>query len=58
MPLVDAYFEVFRSKGWYDEDKSFVEWYPVLHSKKLLKHLRYYNFSYERQYLCMLKIFG
>jgi hypothetical protein len=51
MPLVDAYFEVFRNKGWYDEDKSFVEWYPVLHSKKLLKHLRYYNFSYERQYM-------
>jgi hypothetical protein len=51
MPLVDAYFEVFRSKGWYDEDESFVQWYPVLHCKKLLKQLMYYNFSYERQYM-------
>jgi hypothetical protein len=49
MPLVDAYFEIFRSKGWYDEDESFVQWTP--NTKKLLKQLMYFDFSYERQYM-------
>ena len=48
MPLVDAYFEIFRTKGWYDEDQSFVQYYPT--NKKILKHLAYFDFSYERHY--------
>jgi hypothetical protein len=50
-PLVDAYFEIFRSKGWYHEDESFLktEWSPT--TKKLLKQLMYFDFSYERQYM-------
>jgi hypothetical protein len=49
MPLVDAYFEIFRSKGWYEQDESFVQWTP--NTKKLLKQLMYFDFSYERQYM-------
>ncbi len=49
MPLVDAYFEIFRSKGWYYQDESFVQWTP--NTKKLLKQLMYFDLSYERQYM-------
>jgi len=47
LPLVDAYFEIFRSKGWYFEDGSFDQYYPT--DKKHLKHLEIYDMSYERQ---------
>lgn len=49
MPLVDAYFEIFRSKGWYYQDESFCQWTP--NTKKLLKQLTYFDLSYERQYM-------
>lgn len=53
MPLVDAYFELFRSKGWWGgEDESFTDdlkWDPT--TKKYFKHLMYFNISYERQYM-------
>lgn len=51
MPLVDAYFEVFRSKGWYFEDESFLDQkMQYLINKKYYKYLMYFDFSYERQY--------
>ena len=52
MPLVDAYFEVFRSKGWYYEDESFlaIRWGDNNTHKKFMKYLMYFEFSYERQY--------
>jgi hypothetical protein len=48
MPLVDIYFEIFRSKGWYFQDETFCQWTP--NTKKLLKQLKYFDLSYERQY--------
>jgi hypothetical protein len=49
MPLLDAYFEIYREKGWYNGDKTFCEYYPV--TKKYWKHLAYFDFSYERYYM-------
>jgi hypothetical protein len=53
MPLLDAYFEVFRSKGFANEDESFFapRWGETNTHKKLMKHLMYFDLSYERQYL-------
>jgi len=48
MPLVDIYFEIFRDKGWYFKDETFCQWTP--NTKKLLKQLKYFDLSYERQY--------
>lgn len=48
MPLVDAYFEIFRTKGWYHEDESFNQFYPT--EKKIWKHIEFYDMSHERQY--------
>jgi|JI61114C2RNA_FD_contig_61_1996299_length_2823_multi_6_in_0_out_0_1 hypothetical protein len=53
MPLVDAYFEIFRSKGWFLEDQSFVLYYPT--ERKIFKHLEFFDMSHERQYLFMEK---
>lgn len=49
MPLVDAYFEIFREEGWYDPGVyCFEHFYPT--EKKIIKQLSYYDMSYERHY--------
>ena len=53
MPLVDAYFDVFRSKSYYDpRDDSFgtPPWHDNGCHRKLMKYLKYFELSYERQY--------
>lgn len=49
MPLLDAYFEIYREKGWHNGDKTFCEFYTF--TNKYLKHLSYFDFSYERYYM-------
>jgi len=51
MPLLDAYFEMYREKGWHNGDKTFCEYYTF--TKKYFKHLSYFDFSYERYYMFM-----
>ena len=54
MPLIDAYFEVYRSKGYYHQDESFSGppvWADTGLHKKFMKHLKYFDLSYERQYM-------
>lgn len=53
MPLLDIYFEIFRPKGWYNQDESFYLFYH--NEKKLYKHIKYYDMSYERQYMLVKK---
>lgn len=55
MPLVDAYFQQFRGKGFYDhkEDDSYYLFYGF--EKHLHYHLKYYDMTYERQYMLATK---
>jgi len=51
LPLIDAYFEVFRPKGWWHEDESFLPHVEHIKDKKFYKHLEFFDMSYERVYL-------
>ena len=57
MPLIDAYFEVFRNKGYWHADESFSgippapAWGETGAHKKFFKYLKYFDLSYERQYI-------
>lgn len=55
MPLLDIYFEIFRGIGWYnhDGDETFYLFYH--NEKKLHKHIKYYDMSYERHYMFVKK---
>lgn len=50
MPLLDAFFEIFRKKGWYKKDKSFCEYSPGIDQRMVFKHMKIFDLSYERVY--------
>lgn len=48
-PLVDAYFEFYRPKGWYGQDESFLQPTPYeTTEKKYFRYLNYFDMSYEK----------
>lgn len=53
LPLVDAYFEIYRPKGWWHEDESFLPKTEKddIKERKFHKHLEFFDMSYERVYL-------
>lgn len=53
-PLVDAYFEFYRPKGWYGQDESFLQPTPYeTTEKKYFRYLNYFDMSYEKVYELM-----